>query len=257
MKNIFLNNGFILVLIIINAVLIFVSGFGLDENTKFLINIIDNSITILFVIEVLIKLRHYRPDIYWQSNWNKFDLILITLSIPSLIVFLFNINTFDLSFLLIFRTLRVFKSFRFFRFIYGIDHILNGLKRALRASIFIIIAFTVFIFIMSILSFYLFRNASPDLFGNPAQSLFTMFTVFTVEGWNEIPEAFNGDTSTLFKTFAYIYFALILLFGGIFGLSLVNSIFVDAMVSDNNEGLEKKVDELNAKIDLLLSNQNK
>ena len=251
MKNIFLNNGFIMLLVLINSITIFVSGFELTNATRELINFIDNSITVLFVVELMVKLIHFSPKGYWESNWNKFDLILVSLSIPSLIIFLFGLNTFDLSFLLVFRTLRVFKSFRFFRFIYGIDHILNGLKRALKASIFIIITFVVFIFIMSILSYYLFKDSS-DLFVNPATSLFTMFTVFTVEGWNEIPEAFNDGTGTVFKTFAYIYFALILLFGGIFGLSLVNSIFVDAMVSDNNEGLEKKVDELNEKINILI-----
>jgi voltage-gated sodium channel len=51
-----------------------------------------------------------------------------------------------------------------------------------------------------------------------------------------------------------IYFVLILLTGGIFGLSLVNSIFVDAMVSDNNDELENKIDSLEKKIDNLIDN---
>jgi len=49
-----------------------------------------------------------------------------------------------------------------------------------------------------------------------------------------------------------LYFIVILLSGGIFGLSLINAIFVDAMVSDNNDVLEKKVDELTEKINQLL-----
>jgi voltage-gated sodium channel len=36
----------------------------------------------------------------------------------------------------------------------------------------------------------------------------------------------------------------------------VNSIFVDAMVSDNNDDLERKIDELEKKIDLLLKKHN-
>ncbi|NQX82448.1 MAG: ion transporter, partial [Flavobacteriaceae bacterium] len=40
--------------------------------------------------------------------------------------------------------------------------------------------------------------------------------------------------------------------GGVFGMSLVNSIFVDAMVSDNNDNLERKIEELNKKMDRLL-----
>lgn len=55
--------------------------------------------------------------------------------------------------------------------------------------------------------------------------------------------------------FVYIYFIFIVLSGGILGLSLVNSIFVDAMISDNNEELEKKIDNLERKIDLLLQDK--
>jgi voltage-gated sodium channel len=45
---------------------------------------------------------------------------------------------------------------------------------------------------------------------------------------------------------------VVLFFGGIFGLSLVNSIFVDTMISDNNVPLEEKIEELEKKIDRLL-----
>ena len=45
-------------------------------------------------------------------------------------------------------------------------------------------------------------------------------------------------------------------FGGVIGLSIVNSIFVDSMVSDNNDSLELKVDALQRKIDLLLEQRN-
>jgi voltage-gated sodium channel len=56
--------------------------------------------------------------------------------------------------------------------------------------------------------------------------------------------------------FTYIYFIFVVLSGGILGLSLVNSIFVDAMVSDNNDELEKKIERLELKIDLLLCANN-
>ena len=44
-----------------------------------------------------------------------------------------------------------------------------------------------------------------------------------------------------------------MLTGGIFGLSLVNSIFVDSMVSDNNDELIEKVNNLDKKITDLLT----
>ncbi len=38
-------------------------------------------------------------------------------------------------------------------------------------------------------------------------------------------------------------------------MSIVNSIFVDAMVSDNNDEVLCKIDELNEKIDQLVKNK--
>jgi len=39
--------------------------------------------------------------------------------------------------------------------------------------------------------------------------------------------------------------------GGIIGLSLINSIFVDTMVSDNNDDLKEQICSLEEKIDKL------
>ena len=48
-----------------------------------------------------------------------------------------------------------------------------------------------------------------------------------------------------------IYFSLLLIAGGIIGMSLINSIFVDAMVSDNNDDVKAQLSEMEAKIDEL------
>lgn len=84
-------------------------------------------------------------------------------------------------------------------------------------------------------------------------SFYTIFKTFTVEGWYEIPEklALGLSISSTFLT--YVYFIFVVFSGGIFGLSIVNSIFVDAMVSDNNDELEKKIDLLDKKLDILIT----
>ena len=44
--------------------------------------------------------------------------------------------------------------------------------------------------------------------------------------------------------FAKVYFSILLFMGGIIGMSLVNSIFVDAMVADNNDEVIRRLDIL-------------
>ncbi len=255
LKRMVLNENAILLLIIINAIVIFISGFDLGPKNNFLLSLIDNSITILFIIELLIKLNEYGRK-YFESNWNKFDIALILLSIPALLAFLFNADINEFSFLLVFRVMRVFKSFRFLRFIPGIDHLIRGIGRAIKASVIVLLGFIVYIFIVGIFSFYLFKESSPEYFSNPLVSLYSIFKIFTVEGWFEIPEQVTIEISPLASFFTYIYFIFVVLSGGILGLSLVNSIFVDAMVSDNNDELEKKIERLELKIDLLLCANN-
>ncbi|MGB0432174.1 MAG: hypothetical protein ACPGLV_16985 [Bacteroidia bacterium] len=105
---------------------------------------------------------------------------------------------------------------------------------------------------VGILSFYLYKNLSPDFFGTPLKSLYSVFKVFTIEGWNVIPDSITKNLDDFRSILTNVYFAFILLTGGIFGFSLVNSIFVDAMVSDNNDELEEKINRLENKIDQLL-----
>lgn len=250
-KKLFLNDNFILFLIILNSINIFIGGFDNGSRNDFILSLVDHIITILFIFELLAKLNEYGKN-YFISNWNKFDFILILLSIPALLTFMFSVEISDLSFLLVFRVMRVFKSFRFLKFIPGIDNLIRGVNRALKASIIVLLGFIVYIFIIGIFSFYLFKESSPEYFGNPMISLYSIFKIFTIEGWFEIPEKVTEGLSVINSFFTFIYFIFVVLSGGILGLSLVNSIFVDAMVSDNNEDLERKIDRLETKIDNLL-----
>jgi len=252
-KRLFLNDKFILILILLNAVIIFVGGFETSANNKYLLSLIDNFITGLFIVELIIKFKEFGIRGYFKSNWNKFDFILISLSFPTLFAFITNIEITSYSFLLVFRVMRVFKSFRFLKFIPGIEHLIKGINRALKASVIVLIGFVIYIFIIGIFSFYMFKETSPEHFGNPINSLYSIFRIFTVEGWYEIPEQLSQNLSSTTSFFTYLYFIFVVITGGIFGLSLVNSIFVDAMVSDNNNELEKKIDDLNKKIDSLLT----
>jgi voltage-gated sodium channel len=252
-SKLFLNDRFILLLILLNTIVIFLGGYAVSQHDRFLISIADNSITALFIIEILIKLKAIGIAQYFKSNWNKLDFFLILVSVPALITFAFNLSMLDVSFLLVFRVLRVFKAFRFLKFIPNVNQLVAGIQRALKTSIFVLIGFVTYIFLIGILSFYLFNSSGSEYFENPMIALYSTFKIFTVEGWFEIPEQIAANYSSSSSFFIYLYFIIVVLTGGILGLSLVNSIFVDAMVSDNNDDLEKKIDNLDIKITKLLN----
>ena len=257
LKRLFLNDRFILSIIIINAVTIMLSAFEeLPERVSILILILDNLITALFIIELIIKIKYFGFIGYIRSNWNKLDFLLIIISVPALISWIFKFSLTGLSFFLVFRILRIFKSFRFIKFIPGIRQLLSGVRRALKTSVIILSGFAIYVFIVGILSCYLYRNISPEYFGDPLLAFYSIFKVFTMEGWSEIPDAIAQNSSIAIAVLTKIYFVIILITGGIFGLSLVNSIFVDAMLSDNTDDISRKIDLLNSRMSELNSNIN-
>jgi voltage-gated sodium channel len=255
-KKLFLNEKFILWLILINSAILFLGGYYTSENQVFCLSIADNLITALFIVELIIKFKTFGIKGYFNSNWNKLDFVLIVISIPALIAFVFNFNVGDFSFILVFRIMRVFKAFRFFKFIPNFNKIVSGVQRALKTSLFVLLGFFIYIFIIGILSYYIFQSTGSDYFSDPMISLYSTFKIFTVEGWFNIPEDITVHYSKTAKFFTYLYFIIIVLTGGIFGLSLVNSIFVDSMVSDNNDEIEMKIDILNSKVTDILTKLN-
>lgn len=267
LKRIFLNDRIILALIFINAIVIFLQGFpsnAIDPLTHKALTLMDDLITILFVLELGVKSRHFGWKEYLKPAWNKFDVLLILLSIPPLIASLLPLlgtAPSSVGFLLVFRVLRVFKFFRFIQFFPQVEHIFRSIHEALKASFMVLVGFLVCIFIMAIFSCYLYQDIAPEHFGDPIRAYYSMFIVFTIEGWNTIPEAIAAkpEITEWQAFFTKLYFITILIFGGVIGLSIVNSIFVDAMVSDNNDqleeqvaSLEEEIANLNKKMDVIL-----
>jgi voltage-gated sodium channel len=252
LKRPFLSERFILLLIVVNAIILFLQGFAFPDGTMLRLERIDHFLTLMFLVEALVKIGHYKPGTYFRDGWNQFDFALVLLALPSLVIFLVGADLLDLHFLLIFRILRVFKFFRVLKFIPNIDHLVTGVGRALRSSVVIVLAFFIFNFIIALLSFSFYREIAPEYFANPLLSFYSTFKIFTVEGWYEIPDLIAERTSDMVGFFTRTYFILLLFGGGVFGLSLINSIFVDNMLSDNTEKMEEQVQRLEEKIDELI-----
>ncbi len=237
--------------ILANSVTLFMMGFDRFHSMR-LMDIIDHFFTIFFILEIVVKVREFGWKTYISNSGNKFDLILVAISAPSLFEIFLSIP--DISYLLVFRLMRVFRILRFMRFIPNIHKLIEGVTRAVRASIFVFAALFIYNILLAVLTSYLFRTSAPEYFGDPLISLYSIFQIFTLEGWNEIPMAIiqNSEPDSWTPGFARLFFAIVVLTGSIFGFSIVNAIFVDEMVMDNTDDLEAKVDLLNKKVDELL-----
>ena len=128
--NFFLNDKIILTFIVINFITIFVQESGYRSS---MLTYIDCGISLIFLIEMIVKHCVYGIKEYWKDAWNRFDGILVMVTTPSLLNMSISMNM-NLSFLMVLRVLRAFKMFRMIKFFPNIGAITMGLKRAIKDS---------------------------------------------------------------------------------------------------------------------------
>jgi voltage-gated sodium channel len=243
----------VMTVILINSVaLLLVESFPVGTNAARFWHRVDYWCVVYFLVECTLKIIMEGWRAYWSSNWNRFDFILVAVSLPVLVA---PAGAGILANVLLLRMGRLFRLFRLLRFIPNLDHLAVGIRRALRASVGVFLALFLANFILAVAATVLFRDADPEHFGTPFRSGYTLFQVFTVEGWNEVPEmvaegARSRTAEELGVNHQWIaiaakgFFAFAVVVGGILGLSLANAVFVDEMMMDNTQVLEQKVSEL-------------
>tara|TARA_B100001146_G_scaffold222991_1_gene236615 strand:+ start:720 stop:1589 length:870 start_codon:yes stop_codon:yes gene_type:complete len=233
----------VLTIIGLNAVAIVLSGFShIREHFGEWITWVDYGCLLYFVVEAILKIRRNSFTNYWKRGWNKLDFIIVLGSSPLLLEPIVGGSVQFFSIVLVGRFLRFL---RIMRFVPNSEKIWAGVSRALKASAAVFLTLLVLNIILAMGANALFGDVAPKHFGDPLKSAYTLFKVFTVEGWYEIPEemAANGEDGGLVNMVRG-YFVFAVFTGGILGLSLANAVFVDEMIADNNDRLEKMVTNL-------------
>lgn len=249
LKHLFLNEKFILGVIFVSAVVIFLQASNIDNVW---LQTIDVVCTLVFIIEMIVKHFEYGAKGYWSSGWNRLDGILVIISLPSLVALFVPDGLIDLSFLLVLRLLRAFRFLRVLHFFPNFTKIVAGFKMAIRESYAILLCFLVLVVVFGLINCSLFKDVAPAYFATPFDSIYSVFRICTVEGWYDIPDTISAATTPAIGKVVRFYFCLLLIMGGIIGMSFINSIFVDAMVADNNDDVKAKLDEIERKIDQLM-----
>ncbi|MEM6963262.1 MAG: ion transporter [Bacteroidota bacterium] len=255
LKKFFLTERNIMIAIGINAFIIcllYFPNIHNDEQPNHFLVTIDHLFALLFLIEAIVKIVVEKPRKYFANSWNIFDFIIVVISIPSLLTFIPFFAMHDYGILKVLRLFRMIRMVRFLKFIPHMAMIMAGLSRALKASVFVIIVLLFLNFMLALFTCHFYGEIAPQYFGDPGISAYTIFQLFTVEGWNEIPDVVLKETNNVFlAAFTRFYFVIIVLVGGIFGMSLANAVFVDEMTMDNNAVVEKKIEQLSEQIEEL------
>ena len=254
LKKIFLNDHIIMAVILVNSLVIFLQESGYNPAY---IQILDTVCTLVFMVEMFVKQWDKGIAEYWRSGWNILDGTLVILSIPSIAGY-FIPNDFEyLSVFLILRMLRIFRFFRVFHFFPNFAIIMKNVRLAFKQSFSMFAGFIILLIVVGMINCSLFAEICPEYFRTPLDSIYSMFRLCTIEGWYEIPDAVSAELTAGWGHVVRFYFSALLFGGGIIGLSIVNSIFVDAMVSDNNDEVLTRIEQLQQSINELKEELNK
>ena len=210
----------IMALIVVNAVIL-----GLETNKSVmassgrLLQVLDHLILAVFVVEIAARVIVHRLD-FFRDPWSVFDFIVIGIAlVPAT-------ETFS-----VLRSLRVLRVLRLITGIPTLRRVVAGLLAALPGMGAIVFLIGLIYYVFAVMATKLFGDDNPDLFGTLADSLFTLFTVMTLEGW------VDGVVKPIMEKFprAWIFFITFIVVTTFMVLNLFIGVVVNAMQREHEK----------------------
>ncbi len=131
------------------------------------------------------------------------------------------------------RALRVLRVLRLITALPSLKRVVAGLLAALPGMGSIVLLIALIYYVFAVMATKLFGDAKPELFGTLGDSLFTLFTVMTLEGW------VDGVTKPVMEThpWAWIFFIVFIVFTTFMVLNLFIGVVVNAMQAEAEKGM--------------------
>lgn len=163
---------FIMGLIVINAVTLGIeTSRSAMEQYGTLLETVDRVVLAVFVIELTARLIVYRLD-FFKDGWNVFDFVVVGVALaPATEAFS------------ILRALRILRLLRLITAVPTLRRVVAGLIASLPGMGAITLLLGLIYYIGAVLATNLYGQEFPAIFGTLPRSLFTLFTVMTLEGW--------------------------------------------------------------------------
>ena len=204
----------IMSLIVVNAVIL-----GLETSNTimasygWLLEILDHIILAVFVVEIAARVIVHRVA-FFRDPWSVFDFIVIGIAlVPAT-------ETFS-----VLRSLRVLRVLRLITGVPTLRRVVAGLLAALPGMGSIVFLIGLIYYVFAIMATKLFGGDNPNLFGTLGDSLFTLFTVMTLEGWtNDVARPVMQN-----HPYAWVFFVVYIVITTFMVLNLFIGVVVNAM----------------------------
>jgi voltage-gated sodium channel len=191
-----------------------------------LLDAIDRTVLTVFVIELAARLIVQR-NAFFRDGWNIFDLIVVGIAVaPATEAFS------------VLRALRVLRLLRLITVVPTLRRVVGGLIASLpgMGSIFLLILLVYYV--AAVMAVNLYGDEFPVLFGTLPRSLFTLFTIMTLEGWVE------GVVKPIMETrpYAWLFFIPFIVGTTFTVLNLFIGVIVGAMQEEHEKVAKAELD---------------
>ena len=175
----------------------------------------------IFVVELTARIIVHRWA-FFRDPWSIFDFIVVGIALVP--------TTENFSVL---RALRVLRVLRLITALPSLKRVVAGLLAALPGMGSIVLLIGLIYYVFAVMATKMFGDAKPELFGTLGNSLFTLFTVMTLEGW------VDGVTKPVMEThpWAWIFFIIFIVFTTFMVLNLFIGVVVNAMQAEAEKGM--------------------
>ncbi|MDO5498600.1 MAG: ion transporter [Propionibacteriaceae bacterium] len=139
---------------------------------------LDSLFLAFFVGELLIRLAAYRFRVlaFLRDPWNIFDTFVVVLGL--LPIWQWNPTAL--------RMVRLARIARLARVMPDFRVLVDGLRRAALPALSLLALTALLCYLYAVVGFMLFGETAPQYFGNLGEGMLTLFTLLTLEGWNQI-----------------------------------------------------------------------
>jgi voltage-gated sodium channel len=217
---------FVMGLIVLNAVTLGIeTSHTVMDRWGWLLNTIDHVVIAVFVVEIAARLVVQRGA-FFRDGWNIFDFVVVGIALaPATEAFS------------VLRALRVLRLLRLVTAVPTLRRVVGGLIASLpgMGSIFLLILLVYYVF--AVMAVNLYGDEFPELFGTLPRSLFTLFTIMTLEGWVE------GVVKPIMATrpYAWLFFIPFIVGTTFTVLNLFIGVIVGAMQEEHEKAAREEL----------------
>ncbi|XP_054902892.1 voltage-dependent R-type calcium channel subunit alpha-1E [Poeciliopsis prolifica] len=241
----------VLTMIALNTIVLMMKYYSAPPAYDAFLKHLNTAFTVLFSIECVLKILAFGFLNYFRDTWNIFDFITVLGSITEIVVDLQRIDTFNMSFLKLFRAARLIKLLRQG---YTIRILLWTFVQSFKALPYVCLLIAMLFFIYAIIGMQVFGNIKlneethinqHNNFKTFLGALMLLFRSATGESWQEImlsclggqqcetdpslpPAALTTDQKEgCGSDFAYFYFVSFIFFSSFLMLNLFVAVIMD------------------------------